>query len=304
MRPLLLVASATLLALPAFSADYDESVSGDISDDRLNPTVIALGPGNNRIVASQQGDAHGRDVDYFTVTVPAGMRVRQLHVVNYTAAIGDLAFLGVQSGTIFTTPFNNTKAGDLLGGKVYGDFDISFDILPAIGSLGGAIGFTPPLTAGDYTWWLNQTSDPSTVDLNFQLEMDLGTNYCTANVNSTGAAAAISAIGSNESSDNFLQLRANNVPVGTPGLFFFGPNQVQLPFGDGLRCVGGSIQRIQPAQFGDANGQVLRFVDLNAFPSGGLFNPGSTVNLQYWYRDPSGGPNGFNLSDGLSITWM
>ncbi len=304
MRPLLLVPSIAFLALPSFAADYDESISGDISDDRLNPTAIALGPGNNRITASQQGDAFGRDIDYFTVTVPAGMRLRALHVINYTSALGDLAFLGVQAGPIFTTPFDNTKAADLLGGRVYGSFDIGFDILPMVGSMNGAIGFLPPLPAGEFTWWLNQTGDPSTVVLNFQLEADLGTNYCTALANSTGVPASISAIGSPESADNFLRLAAHDVPVGTPGLFFFGPNQAQLPFGDGLRCVGGSIQRIQPAQFGDANGQVLRFVDLESFPNGGLFNPGSTVNFQYWYRDPTGGPNGFNLSDGLSITWM
>lgn len=303
MKVLQLASAALFLAAPVFAADYDESVSGDISDDRLNPTVIALGPGNNRITATQQGDAFGRDIDYFTFTVPAGMRVRALHVVNYTAVIGDLAFLGVQNGPIFTTPFNNTKAGDLLGGKVYGDFDIGFDILPEVGTLSGATGFVPPLPAGDYTWWLNQTGDPSTVELNFQVETDLGTNYCTSNINSTGSAATIGAFGSPESADNFFFLTAENVPVGTPGLFFFGPNQVQLPFGDGLRCVGGSIQRIQPAQFGDANGEVVRNVDMTAF-SGGLFNAGATVNLQYWYRDPSGGPAGFNLSDGLTISWL
>jgi len=30
-------------------------------------------------------------------------------------------------------------------------------------------------------------------------------------------------------------------------------------------------------------------------------NPFSTWNFQFWYRDPLGGPAGFNFSDGLEV---
>ena len=30
--------------------------------------------------------------------------------------------------------------------------------------------------------------------------------------------------------------------------------------------------------------------------------PGATLHFQLWYRDPAGG--GFNLSDGLRISWL
>ena len=36
---------------------------------------------------------------------------------------------------------------------------------------------------------------------------------------------------------------------------------------------------------------------------GGAITAGSTWNFQFWYRDPQGGPNGFNLSDGMRVTF-
>ena len=35
----------------------------------------------------------------------------------------------------------------------------------------------------------------------------------------------------------------------------------------------------------------------------GAINPGDTHNFQYWYRDPLSMGAGYNLSDGLSITF-
>lgn len=294
----------TIAAPLAFANDYDEGTSGDLSDDRLAPDTMALEFGSNVVTSTQQGDSLGRDIDYLHVIVPAGMELTNLNVDGYIGDPGDLAFLGVQAGTTFTVDAENAKASDLLGGVVYGDFDIGFDILPGIGSLGGAIGFTPPLPAGSYTWWFNQTGGLTGSTLDFVVGgTTMGTNYCTGNVNSTGSGATVAAFGSNTVLDNEFTLVASNVPVGTPGLFFFGPNQVSLPFGEGLRCVGGSIQRIQPPQFGSASGQVTRTVDLTASPAAGTIVPSSTFNFQYWYRDPSGGPNGFNLSNGVSISW-
>ncbi len=305
MRPTLLHLSfLTALAAPAFASDYDETIDGDISDDRLNTTVLNLTIGSNVVTASQQGDAFGRDIDYLTTVIPAGTQLTRLECPAYTA-LGkpNLAFLGLQAGPIFTTPFDNTDAADLLGGTVYGFFSVGTDLLFQVATLGGATGFTPPLAAGTYTWWYNQTGDPSTVTLNFVVESTdgpVGTSYCTANANSSGQASSIGAIGSVTASDNSLTLSANNLPVGTPGLFFYGPNQVQLPFGEGIRCVGGSLQRLQPPSFAPASGVVSRAVDL---ANEGI-TAGTTVNFQYWFRDLAGGPAGFNLSDGLSVSFL
>lgn len=296
-----------LLALSptAVAGDWNEGVDGDISDDRLAPTTINLAAGSNLVSASQQGNAFGRDVDYLTTVVPTGGQLSQLIVTGYVEnVVGNLAFLGLQEGATFTVDFDSAKAGDLLGGTVIGNFSVASDILPISGLLGGSIGFTPPLPAGTYTWWFNQTGDPSTVDLDFVVDGPVGTTYCTANNNSTGSPASIFGIGSSTVTDNNFTLGALDLPAGTPGLFFFGPNQVQAPFGDGFRCVGGSIQRLQPPLFGSASGTVSRTVDLTASPAAGTLTAGSTYYFQYWYRDPSGGTAGFNLSNGLCVSFQ
>ena len=35
----------------------------------------------------------------------------------------------------------------------------------------------------------------------------------------------------------------------------------------------------------------------------GLIQAGDTVNFQFWYRDNPAGMSGYNLSDGVSITF-
>ncbi len=77
--------------------------------------------------------------------------------------------------------------------------------------------------------------------------------------------------------------------------------------GDGVRCVGGQIFRLPPPQFTDGAGAAVRPIDFNVPPTGGghpgSVAAGSTWNFQFWYRDPAGGPGGFNLSDGLTVTF-
>ena len=82
------------------------------------------------------------------------------------AGVANQAFLGLQVGSAFTVDASAATAGDLLGGMLYGSAQIGQDILPDIGQLAGAAGFTPPLPAGHYTFWLNQTENNSRARLN------------------------------------------------------------------------------------------------------------------------------------------
>lgn len=131
--------------------------------------------------------------------------------------------------------------------------------------------------------------------------------FCVSSTNSTGVGAQIGFIGSTSVSANDLVLTCTGGPVGSPGLFFYGPNQVQAPFGDGFRCVGGQIFRLQPAGTFDVFGNAARVVDNTQAPvnSGpGAFSAGSTWNIQFWYRDIPAGMSGFNLSNGLSLSFV
>jgi hypothetical protein len=133
-------------------------------------------------------------------------------------------------------------------------------------------------------------------------------DYCVGGVNSTGMRAEISHAGSASVSANDLVLVADKCPPNKPGLFFYGPQQVFTPLGDGFQCVGpGALAtyRLNPAVAIDGAGHIARPLDLNAPPAntgGGAIEAGNTWYFQFWFRDPSGpGGGGFNLSDGLGV---
>ena len=131
-------------------------------------------------------------------------------------------------------------------------------------------------------------------------------HYCTTSPNSVGSGAVIVSIGLRSISVNSFSLATSNAPPGQFGLFFYGASQANQPFGEGIRCVGGLIFRLSPPVFTDGTGRAVRQLDFTRPPAnGGLgqITPGSVWNFQFWYRDPPGGPAGFNLSDGLEVTF-
>lgn len=132
----------------------------------------------------------------------------------------------------------------------------------------------------------------------------IGSSYCIGAVNSTGLGASMLVQGSAAVADNDVELVAMHLPLNQPGIFLFGPNQTQLPFGDGFRCVGAPVYRVQPPMVPDPLGTVQRMLDLQLPPAAGWIVPGSTQHFQFWYRDP-GGPGGtnFNLSDGYQVSF-
>jgi len=63
----------------------------------------------------------------------------------------------------------------------------------------------------------------------------------------------------------------------------------------------GALHRILPPVSSDATGFATTRVDFS-LPLGGLVTAGPPgVRYQYWYRDPTGGPAGFNFSDALHV---
>jgi hypothetical protein len=92
--------------------------------------------------------------------------------------------------------------------------------------------------------------------------------------------------------------------AGQPGLFYFGPNQIQTAFGNGWRCVGGGVTRL-PVVFCDAVGGAELALDLwDADAPEDRIGIGETWGFQFWYRNPSAsGPATFNLSDGLALSF-
>ena len=130
------------------------------------------------------------------------------------------------------------------------------------------------------------------------------TNYCEALPNSVGPGATISASGSTSVAANDFGLLVQNCPPQQFGLFFYGPNQDHTPWGEGVRCAKGGVVRLPPALQTDAAGAATVTLDLTQPPvPNGQITVGSTWHFQFWHRDPTGGPEGFNLSDGLRATF-
>ena len=129
------------------------------------------------------------------------------------------------------------------------------------------------------------------------------TTYCVTSPNSVGPGAEIGYAGSTSVAANDLLLTVTDGPPGQFALFYYGPDQIQIPFGEGYRCVGGGVFRLIVIQM-DAFGSGTYALDITnpPLPAGQILN-GSTWNFQCWYRDPSGGPSGFNFSDALEAVF-
>jgi hypothetical protein len=123
--------------------------------------------------------------------------------------------------------------------------------------------------------------------------------------NSSGSGAWLESVGSASLAAADLRLQAIGAIQGQPGLVFQGDQRVAggagVPFGDGLRCAGGSVVRLQ-VLVPQAGGFAETSVDIGA--EGGAL-PGEMKAFQFWYRDPTGGPCGssFNLSNAIELTF-
>lgn len=125
-------------------------------------------------------------------------------------------------------------------------------------------------------------------------------SYCEGAVNSTGLGALMGMDGSVDVAVNQFELTGSNLPAGVWGQFFYGASQVQLPFGNGYRCIDGEV-RIPPLSLADATGFVSQQVDLTAPPIASVAIPGAELYFQLWYRDPAAGGAFFNTTDGLIV---
>jgi hypothetical protein len=126
--------------------------------------------------------------------------------------------------------------------------------------------------------------------------------------NALGLGARLVDEGASSLAADTLVLAGSQMPDGD-ALYFQGTSSISggagEPFGDGLRCVGGTLIRLgSTTNVGGAS----RFPDVGD-PSvsvrGLVTTPGTRRSYQVWYRDSSAfcTPDTFNFSNGLLITW-
>jgi hypothetical protein len=139
--------------------------------------------------------------------------------------------------------------------------------------------------------------------------------YCNAKLNSLGCTPSIASAGmSSASLAAGFTLTAQNVRNNKPGLLLYGTSgRANSPFQGGTLCVAAPVRRSTAVNSGGASLPAndcsgVYSIDMNAFAAGALGGnplaallvPGTTVNAQWWGRDPGfPAPNNVTLSDGL-----
>ena len=92
-------------------------------------------------------------------------------------------------------------------------------------------------------------------------------------------------------------------------LYFQGTTQVNgglgSHFGDGLRCAGGTVIRLGTKTNVGGASQYPEGGDPSVSVRGNVTVPGSVRTYQVWYRNSAAfcTPDGFNLTNGLAVTW-
>ncbi len=156
---------AAVLALvgPARAAfDYDEAISGDLSDDGLAPTLLLPGLGDNYLAGAV--GAWGTDDDFFGFTVPPGLRLDALILV-YHSSTEDTSYLAIEDDAVFVTGLGNP----FYFGYCYFDATlIGTDLLPILGASNG--NFEPPLGPGDYSFWVDEGGSTKGFSFLFQFQ--------------------------------------------------------------------------------------------------------------------------------------
>ena len=145
---------------------YNESMFGSFSSSGLSPTLLPLSPGLNEIIGTN-GNADSSVRDYVRITIPNGFVLSSLTLIN-TGSLGAKGFLGIENGDQVTLAPTTTTAAGLLGWWHYTPADANTNLLPEMGVPAmGSSGFTPPLGAGDYSLWIQDSSTGT-----FQYEFD------------------------------------------------------------------------------------------------------------------------------------
>jgi hypothetical protein len=126
-------------------------------------------------------------------------------------------------------------------------------------------------------------------------------------LDSHGVGAALRASGSARLAHDGAILHGSNLPDGF-ALYFQGSARENggagSSYGDGLRCVGGTLRRLGAAVSAGGASQFPRAGDPTLSTSGGVITPG-TRTYQILYRDRASfcTPDTFNLSNGVQILW-
>jgi hypothetical protein len=170
---LIYVASSNMVAGATL---WNETSSGDLSDNQAAPNALALAAGTNSIIGTVGG---GNSQDWVALTVPAGLTLNSLVLAAYQSSDAQ-GFTGVQAGSSFVgSPFT---ASSYLGYAHYGTAAtngalppanlIGADLLPLMGNntiATGSTGFSGGLPSGTYTFLIQQLGATTNYQFDYNL---------------------------------------------------------------------------------------------------------------------------------------
>jgi len=150
---------------------HDESIDGDLSNTVSSPTPFTLSEGSNIIRGSI-----GPDFDLLTITVPEGFLLVDYVINDYTTTPSNaisviIAFPGPILPDTIENLSDRNRPGNEINNQAFSTFSIG-----ERGELAGLLrtgDYFPGrtvLTSGDYAFWINETSQPSTYEIDFILE--------------------------------------------------------------------------------------------------------------------------------------
>jgi hypothetical protein len=142
-----LCGTAGVHAAPA----WNESVNGDLSNDGLSPTAVAVSAGSNTVIGVAGNPGTGIDRDYFRVTVPPGSTLTSLVLLDNTFVSGGSSFMAMQVGPQVTVTPSGGGVQNLLGFVHYDNSMVGTDLLPTI-----APSFPNGLPSGTYSVWVQE----------------------------------------------------------------------------------------------------------------------------------------------------
>jgi len=185
---------ALLATAPAKAILFDETVSGDLSNNPAAPTALTLTPGSNSVIGTVNGFGNGDPQDWVSFTIPTGF-VMTSYVNSKYDSTDPQGFTGFQSGSSFS--------GDPFAALSYAGYahfgtgatnpntplsTVGVDLLPLMADPSfapGTTGFTPPLAAGTYTFLIQQGNDFTTsyqFDMNVRSVPEPGSSLCLLGV--------------------------------------------------------------------------------------------------------------------------
>lgn len=155
------------LAGAASAATFDESVIGDFSTDKDNPTAIVLDLGANVIAGSSTSDPQDRD--FVTFTVGAGQSLDSLILDSLTTSPGNRSFIAIDDQVGFD---DIESPVGYVGFALVGDVSLGDDMLELLNDTNGDS--PDALGPGTYTFWYQETGGPTSYSFTANLVPEPG----------------------------------------------------------------------------------------------------------------------------------